>query len=73
LKCFKAPQDILKDDISAISEDREGTIFVGTLTGGVFKLSTKDRSQKFVPISYTRNISLNVRALMLDKQGRLFI
>lgn len=73
LKCFKAPQDILKDDISAISEDREGTIFVGTLTGGVFKLSTKDRSQKFVPISYTRNIPLNVRALMLDKQGRLFI
>ncbi|WP_321331603.1 two-component regulator propeller domain-containing protein [uncultured Bacteroides sp.] len=77
LKQYKAPYDLLSDDVYAICEDRKGNIFVGTLTGGLFKLPAKnkkdDEEPKFQPVIYKKNILLSIRTLMIDKQGRLFI
>lgn len=73
MKHFKAPQDLSSDDVYAISEDRKGNIYLGTLTGGLFKLPAESKGSKFQPVPYKKNVLLNIRTLMIDKQGRLFI
>ncbi len=71
LKRFRAPGDIASDDVSAVTEDKEGTIFVGTLTGGLFKL--KKGNKQFQPIPDRSKVTLNIRTLLFNEQGRLLI
>lgn len=71
LKAFLAPGDMATDDVSAICEDTQGNIFAGTLTGGLFVL--RHGESKFAPIRYKNNLPLNIRTLVLNKQGKLFI
>lgn len=72
LKSYKAPHNIIGDDVSAICEDTHGQIFVGTLTKGLFKLSSRQEGN-FEPIPYQNRMNLNIRTLILDTRGKLFI
>lgn len=72
LKRYKAPYNIGSDDVSAICEDSHGQIFVGTLTGGLFKLSAR-QDGNFEPIPYQKQMIMNIRTLIIDSQGRMFI
>jgi len=70
IKTFKAPLGIGSNQISSICEDDEGNIFVGTLTGGLFKYS----SDKFVAVAYVNpTISLPVKSLLFDNNKRLLV
>lgn len=71
LKKYQSPTDIASDDVSAICEDVHGTIFVGTLTGGLFRLTPGEN--QFKPVPYGSNVKLNIRTLLVDKQERLVI
>ncbi|TAF32355.1 MAG: hypothetical protein EAZ57_08880 [Cytophagales bacterium] len=70
------PQSLNADNVSCITEDKEGNIWVGALGGGLSMLDPK--TQKFV--SYTHNHKNsssiphnNVSALLIDKDGRLWV
>lgn len=75
LKNYRRMEGLTGEDISSIIEDRQGNIFVGTLTNGLFVLrSQNDRyADNFESIPYTRKKSLNIKTLMLNKQGVLYI
>jgi len=69
---FKTPNSIKSNQISSISEDNKGNIFVGTLTGGLFKLNST--GTKFDPIPYEHSTeNLRVKCLLFDKQERLLV
>lgn len=72
LKSYKAPHNIIGDDVSAICEDTHGQIFVGTLTKGLFKLPARQEGD-FEPVPYQNRMNLNIRTLILDTRGKLFI
>jgi len=70
LRAFIAPKNIGSNQISSFCEDSKGNIFVGTLTGGLFKLNAG--TWKFDPIPYENtSIVLAVKSLLFDKQNRL--
>jgi len=72
LKLFKAPESLGNNQISSINQDDNGTIFVGTLAGGLFKLNAA--TQKFEPVPYNKSpINLPIKCLYLDKSKRLLI
>ena len=57
---------------SAIVEDSRGNIFVGTLSGGLYKLNRGNWS--FESISYAKSpIPLPIKSLFIDKQNNLLI
>ena len=68
---FKAPQSIGSNQISAICEDKQGNLFVGTLDNGLYKLNPQ--TQKFDLIPDARGAILSVKCLLLDNADRLLV
>ena len=75
LKNFKAAQGLTNEDVSSICEDINGNIFVGTLTGGLYVLRKggNNQSEVFTPVPYNNKTTLNIKTVMLDKQGTIYI
>lgn len=75
LKNFREAEGLLNNDVAAICEDVRGNIFVGTLTGGLYLLPNlfNNDSQIFQPVPYNNKMTLNIKTLMLDRQGTLYI
>jgi len=75
LKNFRAAQGLTNEDVSSICEDINGNIFVGTLTGGLYvlKRTANNQMEMFTPVPYNNTMTLNIKTLMLDKQGTIYI
>ena len=71
MKLFKAPESIGNNQISAINEDAFGNIFIGTLSGGLFKFN--QYTQKFEQVPYGGGADLPIKTLANDNQKRLLI
>ena len=72
IETFRAPVSIGSNQISDIEEDTEGNIFVGTLTGGLFRFDKT--TQKFVSVPYRNpEVVLPVKSLLFDKQRGLLV
>lgn len=64
---FKAPHHIGSNQISAIAEDKNGEIYVGTLTGGLYRYLPDE--QRFQSIPYRNaSIVLPVKSLLYDAE-----
>ncbi|MDL2291668.1 response regulator [Bacteroides sp. OttesenSCG-928-F21] len=72
---FKAPENLPTDRIYTIREDRKGNIFVGTFNYGLFRLQNPDNtdSETFQAIPYKDRVNLNIKSLMINKQGTLLL
>ena len=68
---FKAPHTIGSNQISAIAEDTDGNIFVGTLTDGVFRYNSEQKTFNPVPHSYQSDLS--VKTLFVNSKGKLLV
>lgn len=68
---FRAPLHIGCNQISAICEDSEGNLFVGTLTKGVFRFNFE--SGRFESVTYPRQANLSVKSLITDDNNRLLV
>lgn len=71
MKLFKAPESLGNNQISAVNEDSFGNIFIGTLSGGLFKYN--QYAHKFEQVPYTGGADLPVKTLTVDNQKRLLI
>jgi len=72
IRAFKAPITIGSNQISSICGDDSGNIFVGTLTGGLFRFNSS--SNKFDQVSYINaSITLPVKSLLFDNNKRLLV
>jgi len=71
LKVFKAPQSIGSNQISSICEDNKGTVFVGTLTGGLFRFNPT--TSRFDAVRCNTSGILPVKSLLFDRQNRLLV
>lgn len=71
LTVFRSPNDIGSNQISAICEDGDGNIFVGTLTDGVYRLNNQKR--KFEHVPHVNNVVLSVKSLLIDHNNRMLI
>ena len=72
IETFRAPLSIGSNQISDIEEDTEGNIFVGTLTGGLFRFDKT--TQKFLSVPYRNpEVVLPVKSLLFDKQRGLLV
>jgi signal transduction histidine kinase/ligand-binding sensor domain-containing protein/DNA-binding response OmpR family regulator len=63
---FKAPATIGSNQISAIAEDKYGNIYVGTLTGGLFKYLPGEKRFRSIPYR-NASIVLPVKSLLYDE------
>jgi len=68
---YKEPFHIGSNQISAIKEDAEGNLFVGTLSNGLYKLNRS--SMRFEPVSHASQTILSVKSLLLDNRNRLLV
>lgn len=68
---FTAPGQLTSEDISCFCEDKEGTLFISTLNGGLMKLNPS--SHHFTPIPYKGNNRLSIKTLTIDKNNNLYI
>ena len=68
---FKAPHSIKSDQISAICEDRNGDIYVGTMTNGLYKFNSATQVFDFIP--YKNKSTLFIKTLFVDKHNRLLV
>lgn len=68
---FKAPQSIGCNQISAICEDNTESIFVGTLTNGLYKYNI--HSGKFDLVPHANRSVLFIKSLFIDDKGRLLV
>jgi len=68
---YKAPKLIGSNQISAICEDKQGNLFVGTLNDGLFKLNLQ--TQKFDPVPDAHGSIISVKCLLLDNTNRLLV
>lgn len=68
---FKAPQSIGSNQISALCEDNQGNIFVGTLNNGMYKFNPQ--TQKFELIPDAHGSILSIQCLLLDNANRLLV
>ncbi len=72
LMAFTAPEKIGSNQISSICEDDKGVIFVGTLTGGLFRFNAG--TSRFDPVrDGSASGALAVKTLIFDKQKRLLV
>jgi signal transduction histidine kinase/ligand-binding sensor domain-containing protein/DNA-binding response OmpR family regulator len=67
---FRAP-DIGGNTISAIEKDRDGNIYIGTLTQGLYRFDPAGRA--FIHIPHRDNISICIKSLKFDSRNRLHI
>ena len=72
LKGFGAEQGLANDEVSTLCEDVGGNLFVGTLTSGLYMMKNNDNN-RFSPVPYNGKMTLNVKTLMLDKKGLMYI
>ena len=68
---FKSPQSIGSNQISAICEDKQGNLFVGTLNKVLYKLNPQ--TQKFELIPDSHGSILSVQCLLLDNTNQLLV
>ncbi|MDR0746158.1 MAG: response regulator [Mediterranea sp.] len=75
LKNFGAAQGLTNDDVAAICEDMRGNIFAGTLNGGLYMLRDTGggRAGVFRPVAYNKKTALNIKTLMLNREGTIYI
>ncbi|MDR0658753.1 MAG: response regulator [Mediterranea sp.] len=75
LRNFRAAQGLTNDDVAVICEDTQGNIFAGTLNGGLYmvKNPSVDHPGIFRPVPYNNKMTLNIKTLMLNKQGTIYI
>ncbi|MDL2305933.1 hybrid sensor histidine kinase/response regulator, partial [Bacteroides sp. OttesenSCG-928-D19] len=75
LRNFKAPDDLPGDDVYSICEDKNGNIFIGTLTKGVYMLAStiNEYEESFKLVPYKNSNKLNVKTMMIGKRGDLLI
>lgn len=71
VKSYQYPLGIGSNQISALSLDKNGDLFVGTLTSGLFRYNKL--LDKFDPIKCKVAHSLSIKSLLLDKQNRLLV
>ncbi len=71
LKIFKAPNAIGSNQISAIAEDSEGNLLVGTLTNGLFRFNTE--THRFEPIPHLSQQKLSVKTIILNNKNKLLV
>ena len=71
LRNFNAEQGLTNDDVSAICEDIKGNLFVGTLTGGLYIM--RNNTDVFTSVPSCDRPTQNIKALMLDRQGVIYI
>ena len=71
LQKFTSPAQLTSDDISYFCEDKNNTLFISTLNGGLMKLN--NASGDFTPIPYKMKNNLSIKTLMVDKENNLFI
>lgn len=64
---FKAPSQISSNQISAIAEDNHGTIYVGTLTGGLFRYIPSQARFESIPYR-DASIVLPIKSLLFDSR-----
>ena len=68
---FKAPLSIGSNQISALCEDNQGNLFVGTLNNGLYKLN--QQTMKFELIPDAAGSILSVQCLLLDNTNQLLV
>ncbi len=69
---FNSQSGIGSNHISSIEEDSDGNIFVGTLTGGLFRFN--QLVHKFEAVNYSNpSVKLPVKCLSFDNNGRLLV
>ena len=71
IQTFTAPSRIMSNNISSIAEDRQGNLFVGTLTGGLNRYNQKTKNFEVVP--YNKGLPLMVKDLLVSKENLLYI
>lgn len=71
LQHFTAPGQLSSEDVSYFCEDKDGTLFISTLNGGLMKFDRP--SGRFIPISYKGKNDLSIKTLMVDSENNLFI
>lgn len=72
IQSFKAPLTIGSNQISSVVEDHRGTIYVGTLTGGLFRFDAG--ANRFQQVPYTGGApNLPLKSMLFDKQKRLLV
>lgn len=65
-------KNIGNNQISAIAEDEKGNIFIGTLSGGLFKLNREKWG--FEPLPYSKSpVPLPIKSLFIDNKKQLLI
>lgn len=70
-RIFKAPVEISSNNISALVEDKEGNIYVGTLTRGLNILRAGGNTFEHIP--YSDGGRLFIKSLLFDENDRLLI
>lgn len=68
---FKTADGLGSNQISAINEDSEGNIFIGTLTNGVFRFNSESR--RFESIPHLQQSALSVKSLLIDNKNKLLV
>ena len=71
LQHFTAPQQLTSEDVSYFCEDKDHTLFISTLNGGLMKFDKT--SGRFTAIPYKEKNDLSIKTLMVDKENNLFI
>lgn len=71
LKIYKSSKTIGSNQISAIAEDTEGNLFVGTLTNGLFRFNTE--KQMFEAIPHLSQQTLSVKSIILNNKNKLLV
>lgn len=72
LRLFKSPGDFSSNDITNVCEDQTGTVFVATLSGGLYKYNENESS--FLRVPYTDPATrLRIKTLSLSHDGNLYI
>ncbi len=69
---YKTPNGIGSNQISSICGDKNGNIFAGTLTGGLFVFNSASDNFNAIPYILS-SITLPVKSLLVDKNNRLLV
>ncbi|MFT3752829.1 MAG: two-component regulator propeller domain-containing protein [Paludibacter sp.] len=72
ISSYKSPLGIGSNQISSICGDKNGRIFAGSLTGGLYTFD--NQKDKFISIPYKYpEITLPVKSLLIDKNQQLLV
>lgn len=71
IRNFTAPTLLTSENISCICEDKEGTLLISTLNGGLMRLDSS--GNKFIAIPYNGDNRLSIKTLTIDNENNLYI